>query len=129
MEGQNIIIIKKVKKGGHGAHGGSWKVAYADFMTAMMAFFLLLWLISMVAPEKRARVAHYFKHFSMFDKSGDSMIDAHKEPVAGIIIGEDGMQKSSEGSAGEQGSHPMGNPLPNTSKRCSSRRLNRNWER
>lgn len=104
MEGQNIIIIKRVKRSGHsGAHGGSWKVAYADFVTAMMAFFLLLWLISMVAPEKRARVAHYFKHFSMFDKSGDSMIDAHKEPVAGIIIGEDGMQKSSEGSAEEKG--------------------------
>jgi chemotaxis protein MotB len=75
VEGQNIII-KKVKKGGHGgSHGGSWKVAYADFVTAMMAFFLLLWLITMVAPEKRARVSNYFKHFSIFEKSGTTMLD------------------------------------------------------
>ncbi len=70
------IIIKKVKKiesGGH--HGGSWKVAYADFVTAMMAFFLLLWLITMVAPEKRARVAAYFKYFSLFEKGGSSFMD------------------------------------------------------
>ncbi len=78
VEGQNIII-KKVKKGGHGGHhGGSWKVAYADFVTAMMAFFLLLWLISMVAPEKRARVSNYFKHFSIFEKSGTTMLDCRQ---------------------------------------------------
>jgi chemotaxis protein MotB len=73
---QKIVIIKKVKKhsdGGH--HGGSWKVAYADFVTAMMAFFLLLWLITMVAPEKRARVAAYFKNFSVFRESGSSFFD------------------------------------------------------
>jgi len=40
------IIIKKVKKGGHGHHGGAWKVAYADLVTAMMAFFLLMWLLA-----------------------------------------------------------------------------------
>jgi chemotaxis protein MotB len=74
VEGKGIII-KKVKKGGHGgAHGGSWKVAYADFVTAMMAFFLLMWLISMVAPEKKAKVSHYFKSYSVFDKSGESMV-------------------------------------------------------
>lgn len=68
-------IIKKVKKSEHGgAHGGSWKVAYADFVTAMMAFFLLLWLISMVSEDKRARVSQYFKYFSLFEKSGQSMM-------------------------------------------------------
>lgn len=80
MKKQTTIIIKKVKKGGHGgAHGGSWKVAYADFVTAMMAFFLLLWLISMVAPEKRARVSAYFKNYSIFDKSGTSFMDKSSE--------------------------------------------------
>ncbi|MEM2100276.1 MAG: flagellar motor protein MotB [Thermoproteota archaeon] len=70
------IVLKKIKKGGHhGDHGGSWKVAYADFVTAMMALFLCLWLINMIAPEKRARVAHYFKHFSIFDKSGTSIME------------------------------------------------------
>lgn len=54
------IIIKKIKKGGHGAHGGAWKVAYADFVTAMMAFFLLLWLLSVSTDEQKAAIAEYF---------------------------------------------------------------------
>lgn len=54
------IIIKKVKKGGHGHHGGAWKVAYADFVTAMMAFFLLLWLLSSVEEGKLEQIAEYF---------------------------------------------------------------------
>lgn len=54
------IIIKKVKKGGHGHHGGAWKVAYADFVTAMMAFFLLLWLLNSIEAEKLAGLADYF---------------------------------------------------------------------
>jgi chemotaxis protein MotB len=96
VEGQNIII-KKVKKGGHGgAHGGSWKVAYADFVTAMMAFFLLLWLTSMVAPEKRARVSHYFKHFSIFDKSGSTMLDLSKGEVKVTVIESEGIKDENE---------------------------------
>ncbi|MBI5575354.1 MAG: OmpA family protein [Deltaproteobacteria bacterium] len=77
MSAKSKIIIKTVKKRsrGDGGHGGSWKVAYADFVTAMMAFFLLLWLITMAAPEKRARVATYFKHFSLFEKSGISFME------------------------------------------------------
>lgn len=54
------IIIKKIKKGGHGHHGGAWKVAYADFVTAMMAFFLLLWLLSSVDQSKLEGLAEYF---------------------------------------------------------------------
>ncbi len=58
---QPIVINKKVKKGdGHGHHGGAWKVAYADFVTAMMAFFLLLWLLSTTTDEQRAGIADYF---------------------------------------------------------------------
>jgi chemotaxis protein MotB len=65
------VIIKKVKKNhGGGHHGGSWKVAYADFVTAMMAFFLLLWLLSMVSEDKRIATAEYFKNFSIFKESG-----------------------------------------------------------
>lgn len=76
MAEQKSIIIKKVKKrGGEGGHGGSWKVAYADFVTAMMAFFLLMWLITMVSPEKRARVASYFKYYAIFEKSGISILE------------------------------------------------------
>ncbi len=68
------IIVKKIKKGHDGAHGGSWKVAYADFVTAMMAFFLLMWLLAMVSPEKRVSLSEYFKHFSIFEKSGKSFM-------------------------------------------------------
>src|SRR5208283_2701898 len=73
------IIVKKVKKGHEGAHGGSWKVAYADFVTAMMAFFLLMWLLAMTSPEKRAAVSEYFKHFSVFEQSGKSFMKESSE--------------------------------------------------
>src|ERR1041384_44697 len=62
--GPRIIIVKK--KGGHAAHhGGAWKVAYADFVTAMMAFFLVLWLVTSISKEQRAAVFDYFKNPSM----------------------------------------------------------------
>ena len=54
------IIIKRVKKGGHGAHGGAWKIAYADFVTAMMAFFLLMWLLGSVTDGDKKGIADYF---------------------------------------------------------------------
>lgn len=58
---QRPIIIKKVKKvSGGGHHGGAWKVAYADFVTAMMAFFLLMWLINTTSPEQRRGIAEFF---------------------------------------------------------------------
>jgi chemotaxis protein MotB len=59
------IIIKKVKKGGHGHHGGAWKVAYADFVTAMMAFFLLLWLLNATTEEQKSGLADYFSPASV----------------------------------------------------------------
>lgn len=59
-DGKRPIIIKKVKKGGHGHHGGAWKVAYADFVTAMMAFFLLLWLLSSAPKKTLDGIAEYF---------------------------------------------------------------------
>jgi chemotaxis protein MotB len=54
------IIIKRVKKGGHAAHGGAWKIAYADFVTAMMAFFLMMWLIGSTTEGDRKGIADYF---------------------------------------------------------------------
>lgn len=56
-----VIIIRKKKKGGHGGHhGGAWKVAYADFVTAMMSFFLLLWLLNVTTDVERKGIADYF---------------------------------------------------------------------
>jgi chemotaxis protein MotB len=54
-------IIKKVKKHGHGHHGGAWKIAFADFVTAMMAFFLLMWLVASLNKAQKAGIADYFK--------------------------------------------------------------------
>ncbi len=54
------IIVKRIKKGGHGRHGGAWKIAYADFVTAMMAFFLLMWLLGSTSEGDRKGIADYF---------------------------------------------------------------------
>ena len=60
--GNYPVIIKKIKKGGHAAHhGGAWKVAYADFVTAMMAFFLLLWLLNVTTDVQKRGIADYFE--------------------------------------------------------------------
>jgi chemotaxis protein MotB len=85
LEGQPVIIKKSRKKGHGGGHGGAWKVAYADFVTAMMAFFLLMWLLAMVSPEKRAGVSYYFKHFNLFDKSGLSFVQNKITPKIDLM--------------------------------------------
>lgn len=67
------IIIKRVKKGGHAAHGGAWKIAYADFVTAMMAFFLLMWLLGSTTEGDKKGIADYFASplkVAMFGGSG-----------------------------------------------------------
>src|SRR6185503_5372552 len=60
MKNAPVVIIKKKKDHGHGHHGGAWKVAYADFVTAMMAFFLVLWIVGQSKAVK-AGVAGYFR--------------------------------------------------------------------
>ncbi len=55
------IIIKRVKKTGHAAHGGAWKIAYADFVTAMMAFFLLMWLLGSTSEGDKKGISDYFQ--------------------------------------------------------------------
>jgi chemotaxis protein MotB len=65
---QPIIVVKK-KGGHHGHHGGAWKVAYADFVTAMMAFFLVMWLVGQ-SPQVRAGVGGYFRDPVAFEQTG-----------------------------------------------------------
>ena len=60
-----IIIVKRQRRDEGGHHGGAWKVAYADFVTAMMAFFLVMWLVASVTKEQRAALFEYFKNPSM----------------------------------------------------------------
>jgi chemotaxis protein MotB len=62
---KQVIIVRKRKKAGHAHHGGVWKVAYADFVTAMMAFFLVMWLVGAGTKQQRAAISEYFKNPSM----------------------------------------------------------------
>jgi len=64
-EKKQPIIVKRIKKGGHGHHGGAWKVAFADFVTAMMAFFMLMWLLGSVPQETLAGISDYFESVSL----------------------------------------------------------------
>src|ERR1700760_3749845 len=92
------VMIKKVKKviaGGH--HGGAWKVAYADFVTAMMAFFLLMWLINTTSPQQKRGIADYFAPASVSQStSGSGGI------LSGTALGDDGSKSNGSQSAVEQ---------------------------
>src|ERR1700733_6341888 len=66
------IIIKRIKKSGHAAHGGAWKIAYADFVTAMMAFFLLMWLLGSTTDGDKKGIADYFQSPLKIALAGDS---------------------------------------------------------
>ena len=60
-----LIVVRRARRKKHGHHGGAWKVAYADFVTAMMAFFLVMWLIGVGTRQQRASISEYFKNPSM----------------------------------------------------------------
>lgn len=68
-----IIVVRK-KVAGHGSHGGAWKVAYADFVTAMMAFFLVMWLVTTQPQEVLGGIADYFKSPSMVEGTASTMM-------------------------------------------------------
>ena len=67
--GGDVIIVRREEGGGEGHHGGAWKVAYADFVTAMMAFFLLMWLINATTEEQRRGIADYFNPTNVLSRS------------------------------------------------------------
>jgi chemotaxis protein MotB len=116
------IIIKRVKKAAHAHHGGAWKIAYADFVTAMMAFFLLMWLISMTTKEQKIGLANYFSPPNIspttsgsggilmgttIDKAGSKASDPRDAPWS---AGRDGDRDAPMGSTGRDGDRdvPMG---------------------
>lgn len=78
------IVLKRIEEGGHGHHGGAWKVAYADFVTAMMAFFLLMWLLNATTEEQRRGLADYFNptHVMASGASGIGMPFGGRTPHA-----------------------------------------------
>ncbi len=71
-ETQQPIVVKRIKKGGGGHHGGAWKIAYADFVTAMMAFFLLMWLLGSTAQGDLEGIADYFQNPLQISMGGGS---------------------------------------------------------
>jgi chemotaxis protein MotB len=92
--GEQPIVIKRIKKGGGaGHHGGAWKVAYADFVTAMMAFFLLMWLINTTSPEQKRGIADYFAPASVSDSSSGA-----GGILGGTALGKDGAKQAGTSS-------------------------------
>ncbi|MGY6518763.1 MAG: flagellar motor protein MotB [Lysobacteraceae bacterium] len=78
------IIVRKVRKGGgHGHHGGAWKIAYADFVTAMMAFFLLMWLLASTTEEQRRGISDYFDNPLRVSLSGGDAVGEQSRVIAG----------------------------------------------
>jgi chemotaxis protein MotB len=98
VSGEQPIIIKKIKKvSGGGHHGGAWKVAYADFVTAMMAFFLLMWLLNTTTPEQKQGIADYFAPASISSStSGSGGI------LGGTSLGDDGAKADGKMSVIQQ---------------------------
>ncbi|MFW5398505.1 flagellar motor protein MotB [Yersinia sp. 1252 StPb PI] len=86
MKHQNhpVIVIRKRKaKHGGGHHGGSWKIAYADFMTAMMAFFLVMWLLSVSSPQQLTQIAEYFRTPLKIALTSGDKSSASTSPIPG----------------------------------------------
>jgi chemotaxis protein MotB len=79
---QPVIIVKKKSHARHGHHGGAWKVAYADFVTAMMAFFLVMWIIGQSA-EVKAGIAGYFREPTAFAEGGRGVLPGAESGVSG----------------------------------------------
>src|SRR5215813_10373824 len=91
---QPPIVVKKIKKGHGGHHGGAWKVAYADFVTAMMALFLLLWILATANPSTKASLAQYFRDPGVFETStgggGDNPVTQFSGQV-GVLDAQQGI--------------------------------------
>jgi chemotaxis protein MotB len=98
-----IIIVRKVAHGKHAHHGGAWKVAYADFVTAMMAFFMVMWLIN-TSPQVKTSVASYFREPGVFETTsgGGAMtgtpagITAGTAPTPGIAAAREVLESAAE---------------------------------
>ncbi len=98
------IIVKKVVKGGHAVHGGAWKIAYADFVTAMMAFFLLMWLLGSTTEGDKKGISDYFSSPLKVALQGGSGAGASNSVIMG---GGTDLTKSSGQSRRGEGSDPI----------------------
>ena len=113
-KGSGGIIIKReeVIEGGH--HGGAWKVAYADFVTAMMAFFLLMWLLNATTEEQRKGLADYFSPNAVLThgSSGTGMPFGGRTAFStGAMVSDGGAVQITQDSTGSPARHRTGRPV------------------
>ncbi len=92
--GGATIVVKRIEEGGHGHHGGAWKVAYADFVTAMMAFFLLMWLLNATTEEQRRGLADFFNPANPMSNTNSGM----SQPFGGATPNSVGQMARDAGS-------------------------------
>ncbi len=93
-KGGGTIVIRREEGGDHGHHGGAWKVAYADFVTAMMAFFLLMWLLNATTEEQRRGLADYFAPTNLLARS----VSGSGQPFGGQTPNDSGNVTSTTGA-------------------------------
>ncbi len=99
------IIVKRIKKTAGGHHGGAWKIAYADFVTAMMAFFLLMWLLGSTAKGDLSGIAEYFQtplKVAMGGGSGSGDSSSVIKGRGGDLTRKDGQIKKGDRSSAEK---------------------------
>jgi chemotaxis protein MotB len=122
QDGEATIVLKREEVAGHGHHGGAWKVAYADFVTAMMAFFLLMWLLNATSEEQRRGLADYFAPANVFGRSTSGT----GQPFGGKTLNSEGELASDAGAIrvergpvpirldieDEEGEAPLTQPAP-----------------
>jgi len=104
-DSQRPIIVKRVKKGAHGHHGGAWKIAYADFVTAMMAFFLLMWLLGSTTKADLQGISEFFKtplKVSLMGGSGSGDSTSVIKGGGSDITRTEGQQKHGENTTGRK---------------------------
>ncbi|KQP13766.1 flagellar motor protein MotB [Pseudorhodoferax sp. Leaf267] len=113
------IIVKKIKKSGHAAHGGAWKIAYADFVTAMMAFFLLMWLLGSTSEGDKKGLSDYFNAPLKVSMQGGSGAGASNSILPGG--GKDLTEKTGQTMRG-QSDDPMKRRMAEESSKAEAAR-------
>ena len=122
-----VIVVKKIMDDGHGgAHGGAWKIALADMMTAMMAFFLLMWLLGAANADQRKSIADYFKPTSHSNITMSSLAGSNGILGGRSIIDPDGFPFSAKQTAAmervtprSEGGPTENDPSPNSTDRAN----------
>ncbi len=104
-DSQRPIIVKRIKKAAHGHHGGAWKIAYADFVTAMMAFFLLMWLLGSTTKADLQGIAEYFQtplKVALLGGSGAGEATSVIKGGGTDLIRSEGQQKKGDSATGRK---------------------------